>query len=268
MRRKTLTHTQIIDLTREILHGFYGRNIDAHTHYLSDNFVWIGAFDFQFATSKQEFLDIVKSELNSIPFQMEDESYELIARDRDTFILCCKFTLTSTLQDGSLLQMHTRLSVIWKYIDGALKLIHIHGSNAQDIPLTVAAKMKTPQKDSDDFIYYITNSNTPTPPQKKMFRLASGKHCILSEHDILYLQAEGQNTKIYTKEDCILVSGILQTHQKELSDIFFRVHKSYLANTAYLTAFRRYRATLCDKIELPIGKERYLDLKARCAQNK
>ncbi len=266
MRRHSFTTTQLINYTDEILHGFYNRDIEPYLHYLSDDFVWIGAFDFQFSTTKQDFLSIVQSELNAIPFQMKDEQYELIARDRDTFILCCRFTLSSILPDASSLQMHTRLTIIWKYIDGALKIIHIHGSNAQDISLTIAAPQPALKKNDEDFIAYIKHSTTQTSSLKKLFRQPSGAHCILPEKDILYLQADGQNTKIYTINDCILVSGILQVHQKALSDNFFRIHKSYLVHISAITTFYRYRVTLCNKIELPIGKERYLDLKARCTQ--
>lgn len=260
MRRSNITKTQLITLTQDVLRAFYGRSIASHIHYLSDDFIWIGAFDFQFATSKQEFLEIIQSEISAIPFEMQDEHYDFITRDRDTFILYCKFTLTSACQNGTRLQMHTRLTVVWKHIDGALKLVHVHGSNAQDIPLSVPVQTDD-SGDASDFIDYITtNANTPT--HKRMFRQASGKHCILLEEDIVYLQADGQNTRIYTQTDCLLVSGILQTHQAHLSDTFYRIHKSYLINSVHLTDFQRYKATLSHTITLPIGKERYLPFKS------
>lgn len=261
MRRETITKRKIIELTQEVLRGFYGRSIDDHIHYISDDFIWIGAYDFQFTTNKQQFLDAIKSELNSNPFNMTDEYYNIIARDRDTIMLYCKFNLTSSLADGKNLQMHTRLTVIWKYIDNELKLVHIHGSNAQDIPLTIASQIGVSNDSPCDFINYITTSTSKTENASRMFRLVSGGHRILSEADILYLQSNGQNTIIHTKDETIAVKGILRTHQNMVSNMFFRAHKAYLINLSYVTSFYRYKVTLSNKTELAIGKEKYLPLK-------
>ncbi len=266
MRRKSISQTQIIEMTRETLHGFYGRTVDHLVHLLSDDFVWIGAFDFQFTHGKQHFIDTVQAELNSIVFNISSEHYELVVRNRDIYIVCCKLKLTSAVDSGTNLQMHTRLSVVWKYIGDELKLVHIHGSNAQDIPLTVEHKVSTPKSTEDDFIKYIISSSKKTTTKKIMFRKTTGEYCVISEGDILYLQADGQTTIVHTKGSPVKVSGVLLSHQQALSDIFFRCHKSYLINTVYITAFRRYQVALCDKIDLPIGKERYLTLKQLCAE--
>lgn len=259
MRRDTMTQAKIIDLTGEILRGFYGRSIDHLTHYLSDDFVWIGAYDFQFTTSKQQFLDVIQSELNSIQFQMYDEEYEFLSRDRDMMVLYCRFKLRAPLSDHTFMQTHTRLTVIWRYVDSTLKLIHIHGSNAQDIPLSSETLVAIPEP--NNFIDYITQPVLTNPPPKKMFRTSTGEFRVLMEYDILYIEAQGQNSLIHTRDETILVSGLLRVHQDSLSDIFFRIHKSYLVNSGYITALLRYQVTLCNQILLPVGKERYLVLK-------
>lgn len=264
MGKDSVTHRKIIELTREVVHGFYSRSVEHLVHYLSDDFVWIGAFDFQFCTSKEQFLEIIQSELDAIPFEMDDEHYELITRDRDTFVLYCKFKLSNILEDGSLLQMHTRLSVIWKRIDNELKLVHVHGSNAHDIPITTVAPVINEDLNTDDFINYITTRASQMNKNKKMFRLLSGEHCILPESDILYLQADGQNTKVFTEKDCLTITGILRIHEEALSDVFFRMHKSYLINTAYLTAMKRYTATIKNQFNLPISRDKYIELKLLC----
>lgn len=261
-RREIITQAQIVHLTREVIRSFYGRSIEDHIQYLHDDFVWIGAFDFQFATSKQEFLEVIRSELDSTPFVMSEEHYELIARDRDTFVLYCKFKLGATLADQSKLQMHTRLSVVWRYTDGSPKLIHIHGSNAQDIPLNVTEQVKkTAQQDPADFLGYIQASTAQEAAAKVLFRTAAGLHQVFSEYDILYLKAEGQRTRVCTKDGSVVISGILRTHLPSLSGTFYRIHKTYLVNLAWITSLSRYRVTLFNGEALPVSKERYLALK-------
>lgn len=261
MGKDIITHGKIIDLTREVVRGFYSRQIDHLIHYMSEDFVWIGAFDFQFATSKQEFLEIVQSELDAIPFNIEDEHYDIITRDRDTFVLYCKFSLSNLLEDGSMLQMRTRLSVVWKRIDGELKLLHVHGSNAQDIPITAVMPSEKSQSSNGDFINYITSYAKAVPSAKKMFHLTSGGHSILAESDILYLQADGQNTRVHTVDGVKVVTGILRSHQSAMSDTFFRVHKTYFINTSYITVLKRYQVTLNNEITLPVSREKYMSLK-------
>ncbi len=261
-RREIVTQAQIIHLTREIIRGFYGRSIVDYISYLHDDFIWIGAFDFQFATSKQEFLEVIQSELDATPFIMSGEHYEMIARDRDTFVLYCKFNLGAALPDQSRLQMHTRLTVVWRYVDGSPKLVHIHGSNAQDIPLNVAEQVKkTAHQDPADFLGYIKATTAQEAAAKVLFRTAAGLHQVFSEYDILYLKAEGQRTRVCTKEGSVVISGILRTHLPRLSGSFYRTHKTYLVNLAWITSLCRYRVTLFNGQELPVSKERYLALK-------
>lgn len=262
MRRETITSGKIIELTSEVLHGFYGRSIEHLIHYLSDDFIWIGAFDFQYTIGKQQFLDTIKSELNSTLFVMYNEQYDFITRERDTFILCCKFNLTSTLPTSELLQLNTRLSIVWKYIDNELKIVHIHGSNAQG----AESISNTSQNEPDNFMEYLTKAISKSSVDKKMFRLTTGEHCVLDENEILYLQADGQNTKLHTKEKIFALSGVMRSHQENLSNNFFRIHKSYVINTVFLTSFQRYQVTLNNQISLPVGKEKYLSLKAFCSE--
>ena len=47
---------------------------------------------------------------------------------------------------------------------------------------------------------------------------------------------------------------------------FLRIHRSYVVNLRYVQSIRRYRATLTDGRELPIGQEKYLALKAALAE--
>lgn len=260
MRREIITQAQIIAYTREAMRGFYSRSIDHLVHHLHEDFVWIGAFDFQLTTSKQQFLEVIQAELSSVPFTIYDEQYDVISRDRDTFVLYCTFKLQADLPDNGSMQTHTRLTVVWRYVEGVPKLIHVHGSNAQDIPLTTPKKTTPAHQGSNDFVRYLQESIPQISPNI-MFRATTGKHVIVSEADILYVQAQGQHSVVHTKTDSIVVSGILRTHQAQLSSSFHRIHKSYLINLAYLTTLCRYQITLDNQVALPVSKDRYLSLK-------
>lgn len=259
MRRQTMTHDKIIALTQLVLHGFYGRKIEHLHQYMSDDFMWIGAFHFQVTTSKAQFLQVIQSEMDAIPFLIQQEHYEVLTRDRDTYVLGCQLQLNSPIHEDKFLQMDTRLTVVWKFTANGWQLVHIHGSNAQDVPLFAENSAKTIPTDS--FIDYISRATDAIPAPQHMFRLPSGAHYFVNEGEIVYMQADGKNSILYTKNDVVTVSGLLRTHISELSDHFYRIHKSYLINLRYLSAMQRYWATLSTKTKLPISKEKYIPLR-------
>lgn len=48
---------------------------------------------------------------------------------------------------------------------------------------------------------------------------------------------------------------------KQLPDVFYPLHRSYLVNTLYLLAVRRFEAELIDGITLPIPAQTYQQIK-------
>lgn len=259
MRRITVTQERIIDLTRELLHAFYNREVTQFTHFLSDDFTWFGAFDFQCTNGKEEFLEAIKSELEFMAFTMDNEEYSIVARDRDTFVLCCKFDLYCKLPDGSSIETNTRLTVVWRHTEEGMQIAHVHGSNVENSPLLQPATGEKGQQ--SDFLDYFQQTSEVLLSKKIMFRTPRGEHIVLYERDIYYLKAEGQHTILYTKDDSFVVTGILRLHHDKLADFFHRVHKSYIVNTLYISSICRYKILLSNQVELPISKERFIPMR-------
>jgi len=81
----------------------------------------------------------------------------------------------------------------------------------------------------------------------------------ISQKDILYLQADGNYTKILTVGQRYMVRGNIKETQKNLGDTFCRVHKSYVVNLNHID---KIKATTLEvnEIEIPIGKSFKEDL--------
>lgn len=257
MRRKLIPEEEIINLSKSTIQSFYSRDIEHSINLLADDFMWIGAFDFQFATNKAQFLKIVASELDAPPFKMMDENFILVSKSSTTYVVCAKFKLIAQADDKSIIRTHTRLTIMWKYIHDELKLFHVHGSNSQDVPITVSNESNNVKHD-EDFFSYLTSLNLKDSQNKITFRDISGKHRYFLESEIIYLQANLQNTFLYTANECIELSGILLENSKKLTDKFYRIHKSYIINTSLARALERYTVTLVNDIKLPISKEKFI----------
>ena len=142
-----------------------------------------------------------------------------------------------------------------------IKLTHVHGSHAQDIPLGQLAPPVQFTADSS-FLNCMKLMSTETANANKLsFCDRDGKHCFLFPNEILFLKAANQSTTINTGTNSFLASGLLTEHESHLPPQFQRIQKSYIVNTQYIDTIYRYKAILKDGQELPIRKIWYMDLK-------
>lgn len=78
--------------------------------------------------------------------------------------------------------------------------------------------------------------------------------------EIVYLKADGLYTKVYTKAKSYLVRDILKGFEEKLpSDIFLRVHKSFLVNVGFIGSFNAKKVNL-GETSIPIRRGLYKEL--------
>lgn len=262
MARATVTAAQIIQMTLDTVRSFYNRNHADTTSPMDRDFVWIGSNDFQWCIGLEEFNRITKKEYEEPPVLISDEEYHLLFHERNVWVIYGRYKLTAILDDGTVLHAHVRGTYVWRMIKGELKLVHIHGSHAQDIPLHASKIPSEPLTENTDLFDYLKNLDTKGIDALKLsFRDREGNYRYLFPTDILYLKAAAQWSTVHTLTGSFQVFGLLAEFEKRLPKLFYRVHKSYLINSNYIESIHRYKAILKDGQELPISKERYMDLK-------
>ena len=262
MRRAGITEAEIIQLTLENVRSFYHRNPEVTTAPMADNFMWIGSNDFQWCEGLEKFRRTMEKEYEEPPVLISDEEYHLLFHDRNVWVVCGRYRITSVMEDGTALHAHVRGTYVWRMINGELKLAHVHGSHAQDIPLNRIVTMPEPLTANMDYFDYLKRMDSITSDVNKIaFRDTNKNYRYLFPSDILYLKAAAQWSIVHTKTETFQVWGLLADYEKSLPYSFRRIHKSYLVNSLYVDSIHRYKAVLRDGQELPIGKERYMDLK-------
>lgn len=268
MSKHTVTEAEIIQMTQENVRSFYNRKQEVTTLPMTDNFMWIGSNDFQWSEGLDEFRKVTKKKYEEPPVLLSDEEYHLLLHERNLWVVYGRYKVTAGLEDGSVLHAHVRGTYIWQRINGQMKLAHVHGSHAQDIPLNQRLPEPEPLTVDTDYFKYMKHLDMQNADKGKIaFRGREGKHRYLFPHEILYLKAAGQHSIVTAKTESFQVSGLLAEHETSLPSVFRRIHKSYLVNTLYIDTIYRYKAVLKNGQELPIGKERYMDLK-RDLQNR
>ncbi|MBN7813196.1 response regulator [Algoriphagus sp. H41] len=78
--------------------------------------------------------------------------------------------------------------------------------------------------------------------------------------EIVYLQADGLYTRVFTKAKSYLVRDILKGFEEKLpAEQFLRVHKSYLVNVSFIVSFNAKKINLGDT-SIPIRRGLYREL--------
>lgn len=81
--------------------------------------------------------------------------------------------------------------------------------------------------------------------------------------DIVYVEVSDRALALHLRSGTVSASGSLTALQERLPpDRFFRCHKSFLVNLDFVQGVRRYRVQLKDGAVIPVGKSRYLALRA------
>lgn len=99
---------------------------------------------------------------------------------------------------------------------------------------------------------------TPTPQEKqvpdRIFLKGDKKHHQVKLSAILYIEAIGNYTKVFTETDMIITHEKISSYEKMLSaDLFIRVHKSFMVSIERISIVEGNRIFMASH-EIPIGK--------------
>lgn len=87
-----------------------------------------------------------------------------------------------------------------------------------------------------------------------------GETVKLSEDEILYVEAFLHYISIYTTQKEYKIKKNLSVFEKELSECFYRVHRSYLVNLKAVVRISRTTVVLKGNVELPLSRGKYDDI--------
>lgn len=88
-----------------------------------------------------------------------------------------------------------------------------------------------------------------------------GKHYQLSAMDIFYVEADNIYSRIICQEQAIHIPYPLSLMEELLPDYFLRIHRSFLINRYFITAFYRRTVIMANGVRLPVPEKKYHWLK-------
>ena len=106
---------------------------------------------------------------------------------------------------------------------------------------------------------FLSTCQTQTPDlptssvdTKALYIQHNRKRVRLLQQNIVYIQGQKDYIQIHTTTKHYLIKQSIASFQNELSDDFIRVHRSYIINQNFITAYTRHDVEL-GEIEIPIG---------------
>lgn len=258
MHYRRYSKNDVINLTRDAIHLFINKQIDRFVEYLDESFVFVADYCSLYLHSIPEFVEFTKEEIELPPVEITQEEYEIIAHERHLWIICGRYIASSNVGGETIASKH-HFTFTWRQVDNDLKLIHAMACHAKDFPPESSLNEGTTKQTQAKIFDNIPSQPATTAGQQKIsIRDISGKIRYIYPDEIVYIKMDHKICSIYMGMECFFARIAL--NDLKIPDLL-DVHKSYRVNKQYIRDICRYRATLFNGTQIPIGKSRYLDVK-------
>lgn len=268
-RKKAVKFTEndVIQLTDFVVRNFYQRNIAAILPYFAPDFVWIGAWEYQYVKGREYFLATVDTESKAPPSILTDREYHLLIHEKNLWIIYGRYTSTVIPENSPALTTKTRNTYVWKQQGDQLVLLHIHGSNAHDVPLNADSTSHADIHRYNDWFAYLNAvrlslQNETSSPSAIHIREIDGSISFLQPCEIRYICSNKNLRYIYTNTQVICTKTTLAALKEKLPG-FILIHRAYLVDQKKIRSLKRYEAALSGGETLPVGKSMYMELKEK-----
>ena len=95
--------------------------------------------------------------------------------------------------------------------------------------------------------------------KKQLFIKTREKNITLNVDDILYMENEMRKIVVHTKGETIIFYGVMSEIEKIVGTKFYRCHRGYLVNMAYVSKYDTDNILLNNGEKIYLSKDRYQD---------
>ena len=250
---------EVIEKTRAVIHLFTEKEVDTFLRCLDKDFSWVADTEGIFMQGVGAFAENVETERRLPPVSITREEYAVAAHERHLWVVYGRFTLEGLSQTATV-----HFTFVWMQRQDELFLLHANASHAEAAPAEGADQTA---KIAQARMFLDAPAGKTDPPSgepkrgpeaKIRFRDMEGRIHFLFAHEIVYIKSGNLLCEVHTGQETFQTRATLR--DLELPG-FFLIHRSYLVNTCYMSAIRRFEATLLDGTRLPISRERYMEFK-------
>lgn len=116
------------------------------------------------------------------------------------------------------------------------------------------------EKFADVFLRAVKKARKRYENEKHRFFIRTkGKNVTLYAEDIIYLENEMRKIAVHTQNEVVTFYGAMSEAEKQLGDDFYRCHRSYLVNMAFVTEYDSESIFFENGEKIYMAKEKYRD---------
>lgn len=254
MAKKKIDPEEVAALTKEMFHAYYAGDLERWFSYLCPDSIYIGtgepmlfggdAIQSHFKAFQGQTAEVVEEEYYPIPLS-------------DTAAQVCGNIAVKN--EGVLFIAVTHFTMSWRLINDELKMVHQHNSYEYTQP---EARGERGVLQMDMSTTQFVRSLLLERPIGKHLAIQSGSQTVfINPYTVLYVQSQRKRTELVGVDKIISCNSSIGELAKQLPEVFYPLHRSYLVNTLYITALRRFEVELISGIVLPIPAVTYTQVK-------
>ena len=257
----------LLNITTDAIHCFYSDNLQHLFDMLDENFMWIGPYYGQYSTGKKAFITLTQKENPKRISKLSDISFHVLEKNSMLDIVAGRFTIYYTAPNNYVFSV-VRASLIWRNDVSGLKLMHMHLSDARDVPLLFDKNKSGNKADIESFytslqswmLYIREVDKADTRNIRIPLNDLHGYTHFLLPIEIISIQS---NDKICTITSLFSSFSVRLPLSKllELCPFLTQIHRRYLINPIHVSTLRPYEAIMDNNEHIPVSRPNYAKLK-------
>lgn len=255
----------VLELSQECLARFWQLDIEFVIRYFDKNIVWIGSAKSQYADTYEEVVKDFREIIQELkPCHLSHQEFTVAQNVGNACTIVGRYITTTDDSVGYFLKAQQRCTFVWEIKEGEPKIRHCHISNPMgELKLAEGEKFvnalgETAKK------YWISRIQSMESKHKIVVTDNKDITYFLSPSEILYVNAIGRNTMIYTTDGTeIHCRSSIADFVEKAGETFSFVHRSYIVNNMYISSIHPYEIVLYDGSHIPVPKKRYGEIKKK-----
>ncbi len=256
----------LLELSREVIHLFLNKKMDAFLEWLDDNFVWIGDYDALFTRGKEPFAKMTASEAELPPVTITEEEYDLLTEDTETSVTYGRCAAITRLPDMPEWTLTTKFhfTFVWRTSGDKPKLLEAMACHTMDS--TLPDEKVTQAKVFKETLHYKRAIGNAEVNENKLRFKGSEKKELLYFYpsEILYIKANKHTSILHIADRDIPVTAAFSALN---IPPFLPASRSYLINPNYIRKLIGYKAVMVDGSEIPISRNLYASFRKEFEQD-
>lgn len=251
---------QLENKTKKLVENFYQCNMKKVLEILHKDVVWIGAAQGQYLIGYDRVAGYFRK-VNQEACQVVHLEYQVILAEEELAIVLGQYYLSADKIKGELLAFRQKITAIWKKEGGRKKVFHFHMSDNIEFQKKNEIFPHCLGKEISEYV----NRMTVAKKKEKKYYLRDHQNCIhiRRDLDIFYIESRKNYMVWHCRNGSIVTVNTIAAVEKELSDLFLRIHKSFIINTSYVVRIQRCFVEMANGDQIQIPVKRYCEVKKK-----